>query len=141
MNWGTRIAIGLSTFIVFIVASCIYMISKDSDSLLEDNYYERGLTYDDTYQRKTNVNNEHAQPLITVTEDSIRIEFASNKNEGVLKLIRPSNNKSDKKVSFKTTDHRYGITTKELEKGNWIGELAWTSHGIAFEYQQVLIIK
>ena len=46
MNWGLKIVIGLATFIVFIVSMGIYMVSKDTDSLVDNDYYEKSLSYD-----------------------------------------------------------------------------------------------
>ncbi|GGG87722.1 hypothetical protein GCM10007415_22000 [Parapedobacter pyrenivorans] len=46
MNWGTRIALALALFMALIVSFGIYMVSKDTDSLVAEDYYERGLNYD-----------------------------------------------------------------------------------------------
>lgn len=46
MNWGTKIALALALFMALIVSFGIYMVSKDTDSLVAEDYYERGLNYD-----------------------------------------------------------------------------------------------
>ncbi|WP_188747837.1 FixH family protein [Parapedobacter defluvii] len=46
MNWGTKIVITLALFIALIVSFGVYMVSKDTDSLVAEDYYERGLNYD-----------------------------------------------------------------------------------------------
>ncbi len=46
MNWGTKIIITLVLFMALIVSFGIYMVSKDTDSLVAEDYYERGLNYD-----------------------------------------------------------------------------------------------
>ena len=46
MNWGTKIVVALALFIALIVSFGIYMVSSDTDSLVAEDYYERGLNYD-----------------------------------------------------------------------------------------------
>ncbi|HWK59311.1 MAG TPA: FixH family protein [Parapedobacter sp.] len=46
MNWGIKIVIALASFMVLIVSFGIYMVSTDTDSLVAEDYYERGLNYD-----------------------------------------------------------------------------------------------
>ena len=54
MNWGTKIFLTLAVFMLCIVGAGIYMVSHDSDSLEEDDYYEQGLNYDQAYEKKQN---------------------------------------------------------------------------------------
>jgi len=46
MNWGTKIALALALFMALIVSFGVYMVSRDTDSLVAEDYYERGLNYD-----------------------------------------------------------------------------------------------
>lgn len=46
MNWGVKIVIALALFMALIVSFGVYMVSKDTDSLVAEDYYERGLNYD-----------------------------------------------------------------------------------------------
>lgn len=46
MNWGTKIVIALALFMALIVSFGVYMVSRDTDSLVAEDYYERGLNYD-----------------------------------------------------------------------------------------------
>ena len=46
MNWGTKLALALALFIALIVSFGVYMVSNDADSLVAEDYYERGLNYD-----------------------------------------------------------------------------------------------
>ncbi|MGV3760989.1 FixH family protein [Parapedobacter sp.] len=46
MNWGVKIVIALALFMALIISFGIYMVSTDTDSLVHEDYYERGLNYD-----------------------------------------------------------------------------------------------
>ena len=62
MNWGTKIVIALASFMVLIVSFGVYMVSTDTDSLVAEDYYERGLNYDRL----------RAVDSVQQTQDSIR---------------------------------------------------------------------
>ena len=46
MNWGIKIVIALASFMVLIVSFGVYMVTTDTDTLVAEDYYERGLNYD-----------------------------------------------------------------------------------------------
>lgn len=46
MNWGTKIVIALALFMVLIISFGIYMVTHADDPLVAEDYYERGLNYD-----------------------------------------------------------------------------------------------
>ena len=67
MNWGTKIIVALALFIALIVSFGIYMVSSDTDSLVAEDYYERGLNYDrlraaDTVQQTTDTVTVRPEP-------------------------------------------------------------------------------
>jgi len=47
MNWGTKIAVSLALFMALIISFGIYMVCSDTDTLVADDYYERGLRFDE----------------------------------------------------------------------------------------------
>jgi len=46
MDWGKALFLALALFMALIVSFGIYMVSNDSDGLVHEDYYERGLNYD-----------------------------------------------------------------------------------------------
>lgn len=46
VNWGTKIVIALGLFVALITSFGIYMVTQDTDTLVHEDYYERGLNYD-----------------------------------------------------------------------------------------------
>jgi len=53
MNWGTKIILALALFMTLIVSFGVYMVSHDTDSLVAEDYYERGLNYDRLQQEES----------------------------------------------------------------------------------------
>ena len=89
MNWGTKIVLGLGTFMIFIVCAAIYMVSNDTDTLEEDDYYEKGLSYDDVYDRKQNMQDDDAKPTIQILNDTLITWQKEYRPESFLLIVRP----------------------------------------------------
>lgn len=51
MNWGTKLIIGMASFMAFIIVLGTLMITSKSDPLVDEDYYEKGLNYDTEIKR------------------------------------------------------------------------------------------
>jgi hypothetical protein len=51
MNWGTKLIIGMLSFMSFIIVLAVLMITSKPDPLVDEDYYEKGLNYDSEVQR------------------------------------------------------------------------------------------
>jgi hypothetical protein len=109
MNWGTKLIIGMLLFMSFIVVLGVLMIRSDSDALVETNYYEKGLNYDDEYAAKTQVGKDQASPEISIT----------------VKLTRNDSKSSDTTVKFITKSGKLTLNISRLAKGRWHMITAW----------------
>lgn len=127
MNWGVKIVVGMATFMIFIVSVGIYMVSRDTDSLMEDDYYEKSLNYDDVYKRKQNLIDDNAKPLVNINHDTLFITFQHADNAGELFFRRPSDGRLDQKVAFATKTNVFALPIEAFSKGNWNIEINWES--------------
>jgi len=141
MNWGTKIVIGMAIAMTAVVCTGIYMVSQDTDSLEDNNYYENGLHYDDEFIKKENVLDDDSKASISRVNDSLIIQFAKKVNEGTLLLRRPSNRALDKKIPFHTLQASYQLSVQDLERGVWLLRLDWKSGGVAYLQEQRLYIQ
>ncbi|WP_437918281.1 FixH family protein [Sphingobacterium sp. LRF_L2] len=132
MNWGLKIIIGLGTFMLFIVSAGIYMVTKNTDTLEEADYYEKSLSYDDVYQQKENLLKDKATPAILIREDTLWIDFRKSNNQGQLIFKRPSDSSQDLTVAFETVGSIYKLPVSRFAKGNWQLEIAWKRSGRAY---------
>jgi hypothetical protein len=140
MNWGTKLIIGMLCFMSFIIVLAVKMINSKSDALVDTDYYEKGLAYDEDYKRKEHVKTDDAAPEVSITENFIQLTF-KDKAEGELKLIRNSDKKLDKKISISTDKlHTVRIPLIGIEKGQWRFIIAWTTEGKAYLNEQEVMI-
>ncbi|NGM60390.1 hypothetical protein G5B30_00535 [Sphingobacterium sp. SGG-5] len=125
MNWGIKIVVGLATFMLFIIGAGVYMITQDSDSLLDEDYYEKSLVYDEVYERKQNVVDDRAKPIVRLEQDTLAIVFTSPGNEGQLSFKRPSDGQLDKKIPLYTATEVFKLPISSFTKGSWLLEISW----------------
>lgn len=138
MNWGTKIVLGMLAFMLFIIGMVVYMFKvHDNDSLVEEDYYEKGLNYDQEYTAKENVLNDNAEPSIKINAHQIIIEL---KDSAIyeLKLIRPANAAEDKKSKGNTigATNLILIDRAHMSTGLWSLELKWMSNHKQYQFNK-----
>lgn len=127
MNWGTKIILGMITFMLFIIGMVIYMFHVHGrDALIEENYYEKGIDYNTEYNAKQNVADDNAKPKITNTPKQLLIQLKDSATYQLV-LMRASDSKDDFKLNGKTTgDSNIILVDKaKLAKGVWFISLTW----------------
>lgn len=138
MNWGTKIVLGMVAFMLFIIGMVVYMFKvHDNDSLVEEDYYEKGLNYNQEYQAKENVLNDDAEPTIKINAHQIIIEL---KDSSIyeLKLMSPANAKADISSKGNTigATNLILIDRANMHKGLWILELKWMSNNKQYQFNK-----
>lgn len=96
MNWGQKITIGFIGFVVFIIG--MVTISMRTDFfLVEENYYEEELAFQDKIESRTNGTGWQKNVSIANEEEFIDINFedAENVQSGKVYFFRPSNAELD----------------------------------------------
>ena len=131
MNWGTKIVLGMLTFMMFIVCMVVYMFHVHGrDALIEENYYEKGINYNAEYDAKQNVLNDRAKPKITVTKTQIIIQI-KDPAAYELVLMRPANSDDDVKLKGNTSgsSNLILVDKTKMPRGMWFLNLSWHSSG------------
>lgn len=132
MNWGNKIFISLGVFMIGIILTGIYMVSRDSDSLEDMDYYEQGLNYNQIYDKKINAIDQHAKPSLKVDRDTLYIKFVKPENKGKLLFKRPSDRSKDLELPFETRANVYQLPLSSFKKGAWKLEIIWSNGGMEF---------
>lgn len=141
MNWGTKIVVGLGSFILFIICAGVYMVTKNSDSLVDENYYENSLEYDKIYTSQQNLIDDAAKPKVTIGKDTLVIEFVTDNNKGNLTFKRPSDGDLDKIIPFSTRNSIFKLPISSFKKGNWSLEISWRQNEKTYLHHQPLYIQ
>jgi nitrogen fixation protein FixH len=141
MNWGTKIIIGMLTFMSFIVVLAVLMFRSDTDALVDKDYYEKGLKYDETYRLKAQVLLDSAGPAISVGKKSVIIAFQTT-SEGTIKFVRTADQRQDRSLNFRTREeNKVEIPLDSLPGGQWKLILNWKSgEGKSYLNEQEVIV-
>lgn len=138
MNWGTRLVIGLAAFMLFIISMAFYMFRiQDRDALVEDDYYEKGIGYNEDMQAKQRTLDDNAAPEIKISESQLILQLKAPASYS-LKLLKPSASKEDHAQKGVTAGEAnlIVIDRARMSKGLWMLELRWESHQKAYLYQK-----
>lgn len=137
MNWGKGIVIGMAVFMLFILTLGARMMTTATDDY-DHAYYEKGLTFDVDYRKELQVVNDHAQPVVSLKNGIVSIQF-KDAAAGKVNFIRQSDRNLDRACQFKTgTGNVYLLKTPLPAKGHWQIVADWQSNGKAYLYQQQL---
>lgn len=125
---------------IAIVAAGVYMVSKNTDSLVESDYYEQGINFDEVYLRRQNLLTHKAQPEVRISGDSLQIRFKHQGNEGQLYLFRPSEKALDTRIPFSVDGDYFWTDIGALKTGSWELQLIWQSGEHDFQYDRMLYL-
>lgn len=130
MNWGKGIFI---TIIVFLAGTAIMIIIAVNSryDLVANNYYEKGIKYQDKIDKinRTNALPENARIEFFGNAVSVSMPrmFDADKIKGELIFYRPSDAGKDFKVPLKLdSENKMVINTGMLEKGFWKIQIEWS---------------
>lgn len=138
MNWGTKIVLGMVAFMLFIVAMVVYMFSvHGKDALVDEDYYEKGINYNQEYNARQQMIDDKAEPVITINDSHVIIQLKDSASYE-LKLMRPALAKDDMKVNGTTVGDANLILLnhKGMHKGMWFLELKWNSQNKVYLFKK-----
>jgi hypothetical protein len=144
-NWGTGIFIFITVFILAVVAFIGYVSNLDI-KMVEDNYYDRELAYQERIDR---LNNTAALPWkIDVKQEPgiIVVQFPVLEPlltlEGKLLLYRPSDPAKDFSIPLQLNDSsRQVIGIKGIDKGKWVIKMDWKMGGVGYYFEKEVFVN
>lgn len=142
MNWGR----GLTLFIVgFILAmlGMVYIAFKQSNEMIEDNYYDREVKYQEIIDAKSNLNPLIGEFVLADSNDYILLRLPASAStaiqNGELRMIKMDAAASDN--TLKVTQTETQIDKAKFQKGLYHVKLGWDSEGKSYFYENDLMIR
>ncbi|RZL34263.1 MAG: nitrogen fixation protein FixH, partial [Pedobacter sp.] len=121
MNWGTKLVLGMAAFMLFVIGMVVYMFRvHGNDSLVEEDYYEKGLDYDKEYDAKRNTLLDKAEPSVKIEASKIIIQLKDSASYE-LKISNASKAKEDRSSKGATIGdaNLIIVDTETMNKGLW----------------------
>lgn len=133
-NWGHGIAVALGCFMIFITSLVIF--AGDMGEMIEDNYYEKTVNYQDDIDAARRANNLDDQPQIITQANGFKFYFPDSVDEGQILLRRLENSEFDVQEPIKlNSKNEQLIHSVNLIDGEYDVRLSWRKN------QQDYLIK
>ena len=141
-NWGTGLLITIILFILAVVAFFIWSSNLDIN-LVEDNYYEKELAYQEKIDKIRNLKSFQETVKVKLSQGRLRIDlpkyFMGKKSEGNVLFYRPSDPGKDFTVPLVINDSSFQIIdATRLDPGRYVIKIDWTTDGVAYYYEEAV---
>lgn len=124
----------------FIITLTVIMIRSDSDDLVDQDYYQKGIEYDKDYIRKNRVKEDDAEPEINVGKN-MNVTFR-NPAKGTIRFLHSSDQTKDKVINIDSgEENKIDIPLNEFSAGRWKVILEWKSSDREYLFQKDIIIQ
>ncbi len=137
MHWGQKIITGMILFMLFILGMSYYMFLHHTDTLVDNDYYEKGIAYDSELIKKNNALDSTALPDITFDSAKLEIDFKY-PSTFVIDLKRPANAVLDRSYNSDKAVLKFEQSIANLKSGLWVLEINWTANGKDYLLEQHL---
>lgn len=147
MNWGWKIAITYSLFVVFTLGAVFYVVSTQDVGLVTEDYYKEEIEYQKVIDAKQR-NIELEKPIrfeyqgskrmaiVHVPEDLLSSDF-----KGTAFFYRPSNKKDDKTMDLQPdSTGLQELDLSGLKRGVWKIRLTVIAAGSSYIVEKDLFI-
>lgn len=146
MNWGWKIVLVYSAFVVMTLGMVFYFMGHKVD-LVADDYYKQEIQYQDQIDKMTNAKSLK-QPIVFVISSARRtvsLGFPeAHLQEGLkgnIQFYRPSDSSLDKTFDIKTNaSGEQVIAVGSLKKGLWKIKVSWTAGNTAYYDEKVITL-
>ncbi len=141
ISWGTKLLISLIVF-AGIMATMVTIAMRENIDLVDKNYYQQELEYQERIDGMNNTNADKALKIdLNAIESHITLNFDSKIDGGIVHLFRPSNASEDIKIPILTDqDGIQVIPSSDLISGLWRIKVEWSKDNNDYYLEQVLNI-
>ncbi len=143
--WPLGIALTLVGFLAFLLGTLLYLSGQRFD-LVTDNYYEKGLQYEEQIQRM--LRTRSLGDVVTLQHDpgarALTVQFNHDLPyqavQGKIVFYRPSNADLDFTVPLQLDSAGVQVLdTSRLAPGMWTIKLEWEVNGVSYYHEKRFI--
>jgi hypothetical protein len=144
-NWGTKLFIATAIFMLFLLG-LVYMTTLQDRSMVEDEYYQKSMVYQEMIDKKNNAKQLEQQIQINLGSEYLSIVFQDNFNpesiSGEIKIYRPSDIKLDIQIPIKLDSTRsFHFPKNKLTKGKYIVKIDYKVGEKGYYQEQVVFVE
>ncbi len=122
LNWGGKLFIIAVSFMIFVV-TMVVIISRQDMPLVEQDYYERGLNYQQEIDNNANMD---TSLTMDIEGEQLKISGVQHVPSVKVNYYRPSNPDLDQNFTVSIMAGKQVVyDLSELAKGKWILSVTW----------------
>ncbi len=132
--WPYGLIIGITAFVVIILAIVVTLHLRGSGDLVTKDYYEQGVAHQQQIDRQDRTRLLTGKVELTMLEEEkqmmIRMptDTAGQKLEGTILFYRPSDSSMDKRFPLELdANGTQVIDVKDLPQGRWSLKITWAT--------------
>lgn len=140
INWGHKLVFFAASFMLFVVFM-VYKISTQTVDLVDKNYYERGVKYQDEINKYQAAHAIAHQLVFDLNKQQLSFSAELPDLSGKLYFYRPADAKLDFEMPFTLTQGRFTYQTNALLKGIWHATFEWTYQGKLMAAEKQFVVE
>lgn len=145
MNWGYKIILVIAVFIIAML-SMVFVAFKQSNEMIDDNYYEKELKYQSLIDGSNNLNAVYKDSLLTQDENNliftIPATLCTSFKKGKIEFIKNDDMSKDKTIALSPdASGKYTVDKKQFSKGSYRARIQWINDKTSYYKEQTISIK
>lgn len=143
INWGGGIVIAIATMVTGMLV-LVYIAVKQDFSLVEKDYYQKAVNYQQQIDKIQNANSLDEKLKIVYSNKNLKLQFPSlfqdEIMEGTIQLYNAVNEENDLNIQLKLNENlSQEITLNKLTRGRYKVKVEWKAGDKEF-YQELEIM-
>jgi len=141
-NWGTGAFMLFGSFALFMTGLAIFA-SMQRNELVTEDYYEKELEFKEVQKKQEQTALLATKTVFSIENKRFIINFPEEvKGEisGQLIFFKPSSQKDDKSVDFKTSSGNYELAIAEYSSGMYKVSVNWEANGVGYYFEDEIVI-
>ncbi len=138
MNWGNRIVVVFSLFVLLIITLVTISFNQEVN-LVAENYYEEEIAYQGHMAKVKNA--QEWEPAITIEQqkDNLHLYFeGAGKVKGKVVFFRPSDSRMDFEITL--TENNL-VPIEKFKDGLWQVDMSWEKDGKFYHKEERVFIQ
>lgn len=145
INWGTGIVIAMFIMICGIL-TLVYVAIHQDYSLVEKDYYQKGINYQEQIDRVNNSNALREKPQLIISNQMLKIQFPDwfrhKMIEGEILIYSPVDEKLDQNTPLKLNETlSQAISLQQTKPGRYTVKLDWEADNTPYYWEQQITIE
>jgi hypothetical protein len=141
-NWGTGAFMLFESFALFMTGLAIFA-SMQRNELVTEDYYEKELEFKEVQKRQERTALFSTQTELKIEGEHFVINFPKEVKDvisGNIVFFKPSSQKDDKSIDFKTASSNYELAIGEYSTGMYKVKINWEANGVEYYNEDEIVI-